>query len=513
MDTTNVQVKRQVFELLSALCVYSGEGYNRALEALEHYKTFKSQRYRFQLVVDELRHAGKSKDYRTVLMAFVNCLIISTPQIKDRNRVRNEFIGLKIGEIIKNLRNNKSNDDLQVQLEVYEEQKESDESHVSGPAHIADVDLNSHLDVFYAILKQVLETPQEIPFLSILQHLLNIDPKEPVSDLIWDTAERLVHKATLLENKEESVRLLRAPSQHKSLHRLKSVDGGLRKASIESTSNDPPPPPPMPGGAPPPPPPPMPGGAPPPPPPPMPGGAPPPPPPPMPGAGPPPPPPPPGSGPPPPPPPPGSGPPPPPPPGGMKGPPGGPPGGPPADVRLPQLETPKPKQKMKTFNWNKLPVAKIWGKNNIWSIVAKNNEKPTKKSKIDFNDMESLFCQQVPLTPQNSLNNNSSNNNNNNKDEMNRNTNKQKKEEVNLLDGKRSLNINIFLRQFRSSNDDIIQMIIDGDHDDFGSEKLKGLMKIIPEMDEIEMLKSWDGDKSKLGNAEKFILQLVDVPK
>ena len=85
--------------------------------------------------------------------------------------------------------------------------------------------------------------------------------------------------------------------------------------------------------------------------------------------------------------------------------------------------------------------------------------------------------------------------------------------QVNLLDGKRSLNINIFLRQFRSSNEDIIQMILDGDHDDFGAEKLKGLMKIMPEMDEIEMLKSFDGDKTKLGNAEKFVLALVEVPK
>ena len=75
------------------------------------------------------------------------------------------------------------------------------------------------------------------------------------------------------------------------------------------------------------------------------------------------------------------------------------------------------------------------------------------------------------------------------------------------------MNINIFLRQFRSSNDDIIQMILDGEYDDFGAEKLKGLVKILPEMDEIEMLKSFDGDKTKLGNAEKFILQLVAVQR
>ena len=31
-------MKKQVFELLSALCVYNSEGYNRALQALDHYK-------------------------------------------------------------------------------------------------------------------------------------------------------------------------------------------------------------------------------------------------------------------------------------------------------------------------------------------------------------------------------------------------------------------------------------------------------------------------------------------
>ena len=38
MDTTNVIVKKQVFELLSALAVYNADGYARALDTLEHYK-------------------------------------------------------------------------------------------------------------------------------------------------------------------------------------------------------------------------------------------------------------------------------------------------------------------------------------------------------------------------------------------------------------------------------------------------------------------------------------------
>jgi len=38
LDTNNCLVKLQVFELLSALCVYGDEGYKLALDALENYK-------------------------------------------------------------------------------------------------------------------------------------------------------------------------------------------------------------------------------------------------------------------------------------------------------------------------------------------------------------------------------------------------------------------------------------------------------------------------------------------
>jgi len=526
LDTNSSQVKKQVFELLSALCVYNAEGYNRALEALEHYKTFKTLRYKFSIVVEELKQA-KANEYRTVLLAFINCLIISTPQLKDRNRLRNEFIGLKLLEILRDIKTKCKDPDLKVQLDVFDEQKESDEAGTGGPH---DVDLSSHLDVFYTVFNRVQDTPQEIPFLSILQHLLRIDPKEPVSDIIWDTAETLVHRATLMESKSDCDRLLRAPSQGKSLHRLKSMDGGLRaeyrKHSFETqtctncqnnlnqpTGAAPVPPPPPPGiGAPPPPPPPPAPGAPPPPPPPM-IGAPPPPPPPMggpppppPPGGPPPPPPPINGRPPPPPPMKGSGPPPPPPPGGAPPP---PPGLAPSinkpqqDIKLPQLETPKPKNKMKTLAWGKLAPNKIFGKNNIWTKVAKTFEKE-KQSMIDFNDMEQHFCLVAPKPPEVIEKGDSNNNSNNNKS-------KKEASEINLLDAKRSLNIMIFLRQFRSSNEDIIDMVVMGDFHDFEPEKLRGLMKILPEQDEIEMLKAYDGDTTKLGKAEKFILQLIAV--
>lgn len=38
LDTSNVMVKKQVFELLAALCIYSVDGHALALDALDHYK-------------------------------------------------------------------------------------------------------------------------------------------------------------------------------------------------------------------------------------------------------------------------------------------------------------------------------------------------------------------------------------------------------------------------------------------------------------------------------------------
>ena len=50
---------------------------------------------------------------------------------------------------------------------------------------------------------------------------------------------------------------------------------------------------------------------------------------------------------------------------------------------------------------------------------------------------------------------------------------------------KRSMNLNIFLRQFKRSNSDIVTMIRAADHASFGQEKLKALLKLLPEKEEV----------------------------
>lgn len=64
---------------------------------------------------------------------------------------------------------------------------------------------------------------------------------------------------------------------------------------------------------------------------------------------------------------------------------------------------------------------------------------------------------------------------------------------------------------FRSNND-IIQLIKDGEHEDIGAEKLRGFLKILPDDNEIELLNNFDGDHTRLGKVEKFLLQLMRLP-
>lgn len=60
---------------------------------------------------------------------------------------------------------------------------------------------------------------------------------------------------------------------------------------------------------------------------------------------------------------------------------------------------------------------------------------------------------------------------------------------------------------------EIIQLIRDGDHSKIGVEKLRGFLKILPEVHELDMLTKFDGDSSRLGEAEKFLMQLIQVSK
>lgn len=226
---------------------------------------------------------------------------------------------------------------------------------------------------------QVDSTPQEIHFLTLLQHLLKIDPSEKTVEVIWDTVETLVSKATGIESVDDSKKLLQSFTKkfdnkseckctcscHMEGDRHRLTSPRRSTSGVQDGDGHVPPVPPhmtsplsTPVGGPPPTPPPA--------------------------------------------PPCGSVPPPAPPAPGMGVPaappiPGAPPPPPPVPTagvlfskpqkRLPQQNTPKPKSKMRTLQWQKIPVNKVLGKNNLWTLTGKFFN----SSKVDYEQIEDLF--------------------------------------------------------------------------------------------------------------------------
>ncbi|XP_067663787.1 inverted formin-2-like isoform X1 [Haliotis asinina] len=511
LETNNVMVKLQIFELLSALCVYSRDGYDLTLDALERYKAWQKLPYRFSLLVNELKRADLTS-YRISVIALINSIIVANENIRDRVRIRNDFVSLNILDVINSIRADED-EDLHVQCDVFEEELTAD-SEALEEMNNTTVDLRKHDDLFKAVYNKVQDTPLGASLLAILYSLYQIDHTSPQSEATWILAEKLVTQA--VENAVEAERLLvggtlksagkkfdkevqteevissRGLQRRSAILRQQHVDSqaGPPPASTPPLGGIPPPPPPPGGAPPPPPPPPPPGGAPPHPPPPPPGGAPPPPP--LPGGAPPPPPPPPG------------GPPAPPPPPGM---PGVPPPLPASNVSrqnlapIPQVDlikTPEPQCKMKTLAWNKLAPTSV-PKTSIWGDVSKMKDQVP----VEYSKLEELFAQKT-FTSQNST----SDLKPEDKVIMRR---PSTSLEITLLDPKRSMNVNIFLKQFRKSNDAIIDLVKKCDSRAFGSEKLKGLLKILPSQDEIDTIQHFEGDVTRLGSAEKFFHQLVNL--
>uniref|UniRef100_A0A2C9JDZ5 FH2 domain-containing protein n=2 Tax=Biomphalaria glabrata TaxID=6526 RepID=A0A2C9JDZ5_BIOGL len=357
---------------------------------------------------------------------------------------------------------------VQVQLQVFEENLKADEEHLPGTKGI---DLGNALDVFHAVHRQVVTKHYELPFLTVLQHLLKIGSSDDsLSETVWSTVEQLVAQATGVETKEDAKKLVTSISRRlegrerstsssrsrKSSFALAEELGDVNHDTSSGTSSDPtapvvippppPPPPPlemMPGAPPPPPPPPF-------------GG------------------------------------PPPPPPLFMGG-------GAQAEPMLPQTNIPKPKQKMKSLNWQKIPITNVIGKPNLWTEVGSLQ----KMYKMDYEKMDELFgvsfneSSKRPGQPGDGQPDS-----------------KKKKEnlEINILDGKRSLNVNIFLKQFRISHEDIVQLLKEGKREVIGAEKLRSLLKLLPSQEEIDAINTFDGDRDRLGNPEKFFIILMGLP-
>uniref|UniRef100_A0A672JWY9 Inverted formin 2 n=1 Tax=Sinocyclocheilus grahami TaxID=75366 RepID=A0A672JWY9_SINGR len=478
LDTSNTMVKKQVFELLAALSMFSSEGHRLALDALDHYKSVKTQQYRFSVIMNELQSTD-NVPYMVTLLSVINALIFSADDLRQRDKMRKEFIGLQLLHLLPKLRE-EDDEDLIIQCEAFEEAMAEDEDELQRL--YGGIDMSNHQEVFTSLFNKASGAPL---LQSCCGFFAEMDSSEKILQRLVFSKE--LSKGSFEVDGYESRRKNQAVQTESKDEKLESScrSAKSQEPPRNSTKTGPPPPPPPPPlsavplktGAGPPPPPPLPGAAMPPPPP---------PPPPLPGMG--------SAGPPPPPPLPGMGAPPPPPPP--------PPGA--GDVIVtraflplgqcysaPARSGPYPTLRMKKLNWQKLNSRAVTDGPSMWASVS--TDSPLEPN---YNSIEQLFC--LPVTEP--------------KDKSPAAPLKKEPKEISFIEPKKNLNLNIFLKQFKCANEEFVSMVQKGDCSKFDVESLKQLLKLLPEKHEIDNLKSFQGDPDKLANVDRFYLLLLAVP-
>ncbi|XP_036967270.1 FH2 domain-containing protein 1-like [Acanthopagrus latus] len=177
-----------------------------------------------------------------------------------------------------------------------------------------------------------------------------------------------------------------------------------------------------------------------------------------------------------------------------------PPPPPPMPPLLPGLGNPggglRKKKRVRSFFWKTIPEDQVKGRANLWT-----QGRVQQQYQIDVRTIEELFGQndcQSKSTPA--------------RGEKTRSSFRETKEEVTILDSKRGMNIGIFLKQFKRTNQAIVDDIHHGNSEPYGAEPLRELLKLLPETEEVKKLRSYRGDVSKLSLADSFVYLLIQLP-
>lgn len=531
IDPKQTSMMTEIVKILSACCIIGEENILDKILAAMTIAAERNNKERFAPIVEGLEN-HEAQQLQVACMQLINALVTSPDDLDFRIHLRNEFLRCGLKKILPEL---KETEELDIQLRVFNENKEEDSIELSHRLDDIRAEMDDMNEVYHLLSNMVKDTASETYFLSILQHLLLIRNdyyirpqyykviEECVSQVVLHRSgmdpefvynkrldvdfthmiDQLVDKAKVEESEQKATEFSKkfdeefsarqeaqAESQKKE-EKIKELEGKIQAlesqiaTGLTATGA---PPPPLPGGAgvppPPPPPPPPPGGVPPPPPP-VPGHA---------GIPPPPPPPPPGGGPPPPPPPPGFGPPP---------PFGGPPGPPPPPgfpvVKLPYglepKKTYKPETVMKRVNWTKI-VPQEMAENCFWIKV--------KEEKFENPD---LFAQlSLCFSSQSKARKDLKDENEEKVPQF-----KKKAKELRILDAKTAQNLSIFLGSFRLPYEEIRDIVLQVDEERLSESLIQNLIKNLPEQKELNALAELKGEYEELVESEQFGIVMSSV--
>ncbi|XP_077956816.1 protein diaphanous homolog 2 isoform X2 [Gasterosteus aculeatus] len=561
IDPKQTNMMTETVKILSAFCIIGEENILDKILAAMTIAAERNNKERFAPIVEGLEN-HEAQQLQVACMQLINALVTSPDDLDFRIHLRNEFLRCGLKKILPEL---KETEELDIQLKVFNENKEEDSIELSHRLDDIRAEMDDMNEVYHLLSNMVKDTSSEAYFLSILQHLLlvrndyYIRPQyykvieESVSQVVlhrngmdpdFGYSRRLdvdfthlidqcVDKAKVEESEQKAAEYSKkfdeefsarqeaqAESQKKE-ERIKELEGKIQALESQLTiekdklkaaqrliseseakiAAGPTAP-----GAPPPPP--IPGGAaappPPPPPPPLPGGCPPPPPPPPPLPG--------HAGippPPPPPPPPGGGPPPPPPPPGCGPPPpppfaGGPGGPPPPLLALPVIKLPYGLEPKKTYKPETVMKRVNWTKIVPQEMAENCFWIKVKEEKFENPD---LFAQlSLCFSSQSKVKKDLKEENDDRMQQF-----KKKAKELRILDSKTAQNLSIFLGSFRLPYEEIRDIVLQVDEERLSESLIQNLIKNLPEQKELNALAELKGEYEELVESEQFGIVMSSV--
>ncbi|KAK7601114.1 hypothetical protein V9T40_008555 [Parthenolecanium corni] len=210
LQTENIKTKIAVLEILGASCLVPG-GHKKVLDAMTHYQHFCSERTRFQGIVNDLdRSTGLYRDdvsIKTAIMSFINAVLSYGPgqeNLEFRLHLRYEFLMLGIQPVINKLRKHE-NQTLDRHLDFFEMVRNEDEKELSRKYNIDVVDVNSATAMFDLLRCKLSHTPAYPHLLSLLQHFLLLPLDYGSHSQHWLLFDRIVQQIILqTENGEDN---------------------------------------------------------------------------------------------------------------------------------------------------------------------------------------------------------------------------------------------------------------------------------------------------------------------
>ncbi|XP_056089265.1 FH2 domain-containing protein 1 [Rhinichthys klamathensis goyatoka] len=184
-----------------------------------------------------------------------------------------------------------------------------------------------------------------------------------------------------------------------------------------------------------------------------------------------------------------------------------------APINAPPLAPPLPpplpvgipaerKRRVRSFYWKPIPEDRVKQHDgpNLWTLGRPSGGTPFH---IDIRAIEELFGQHEdppPSTGGKSIRRGQA-------------SGKDLRQQITILDSKRSLNISIFLKHFKKSSESLLDDILHGNTGVFSVESLQELLKLLPEEDEVKNLQMFSGNPKDLPLPDAFIYQLIRLPR